>query len=367
MKVKNRLMQLTPYCTGMVTEEIKKKYGVETVVKLDSNENPYGFSEKVIEALRTDLSNLTHYPDANADHLRQKAASLHGIHPNHFFFGQGIDELIRLLCRAYLDSTVNTVLSDFSFFQYKRNAVMEGAEIREIPHIQGRHDITRMIQAVDQNTDILWICNPNNPTGQYVSKQELHQLLDTVSPDTLVVCDEAYFEYVEATDFPNTMSLIEHYPNLVVMRTFSKAYGLAALRIGYCIAHPRVIATLQVVKETFNTSHLAQVAALAALDDQDFIEECKRKNRHELEEYYTFCWRFGLSYYPSQTNFIFIDLGRNCDKIASYLLSKGYIVRLGSTWGCQTGLRITLGNSVQNDTLIAHLSQLLKTKDSSFF
>ncbi|MDR6226013.1 histidinol-phosphate transaminase [Desmospora profundinema] len=363
MKARSHLKKLTPYQPGMGIDEVKKAYGVKTVVKLASNENPYGCSEEVVKALHRELSNLFLYPSANADPLRQKMASYYQISPECLLFGKGTDEIIHLLARAFLNQEVNTVMSDFTFPQYKKNAVIEGAEIREIPHVKGKHDIPRIIEAVDQKTSIVWICNPNNPSGEYVNEKELLQLLNEVDSDTLVVCDEAYFEYVDAIDFPDTVSLIDRYPNLVVTRTFSKAYGLAALRIGYCIAHPDVISLLQVVKDTFNTSHLAQVAALAALNDQHFVHECKRKNRQELEEYYTFCWRFGLSYYPSQTNFIFIELRRDCDKIAGYLLTKGYIVRSGSTWGSPTGLRITIGDSIQNDTLIAYLTQLLRTKD----
>lgn len=239
-----------------------------------------------------------------------------------FIFGNGTDELIRIICRAYLGSDTNTVMSDLTFSQYKRNAIIESAEVREVPHVNGRHNIMGMIDAVDKKTTVVWICNPNNPTGEYVRKSELVTLLDNIHKDVLVVCDEAYYEYVDTDDFPDTVSLMNKYPNLMILRTFSKAYGLAALRIGYGICKTEVINVLETVRETFNTSRLAQVAAVAAFEDQSFIKECHEKNRRELQQFYSFCWRFGLSYFPTQTNFIFIDMKRNTDSLANSLLIK---------------------------------------------
>lgn len=359
MNVKPQFLEINPYLQDKGIDEIKQMYKISHVINLSSNENPYGCSKSVSEAIIREMPHLSLYPDGKADVLRKKLAKHLNIRQDNLVFTNGTDELIRILCRAFLEPGTNTVLSGLSFPQYKRNAVMEGADIREVPHFHGRHHIEKMIDAVDADTRIIWICNPNNPTGEYVREQELIHLLTSIDPNVLVVCDEAYYEYVEAKDFPNSIHLMENHPNLIVTRTFSKAYGLAALRIGYGIAHSDVIRILESAKETFNTSRLAQAAAAAALEDQHFIKECHKKNREELEHFYTFCWRYGLNYYPSQGNFIFVDMGKQTDRIIEYLLAKGFIIRSGSHLGFPTSVRITIGTSKQNDDLMVHLSQFL--------
>ncbi|MBA4538134.1 histidinol-phosphate transaminase [Bacillus aquiflavi] len=364
MKRKKQLEIITPYHPGKSIEEVKRAYGLHHVVKLASNENPFGCSHNVQEAMMAELTKLASYPDSRANKLRKKLAESIGVNQDQLIFGNGTDELIRMLARTYLGDRTNTVMSELTFSQYKRNAIIEGAEVREVPHINGRHDIMGIIDAVDENTSIVWICNPNNPTGEYVREHELIKLLNKIDHDILVVCDEAYYEYVDAHDFPNTVNLMKEYRNLVITRTFSKAYGLAGLRIGYGICHPDVVKDLEIVRETFNTSRLAQAAAIAALEDQAFIKVCREKNRKELEQYYSFCWRFGLSYFPTQTNFIFIDMKRKTDELADCLLRKGFIIRPGSEFGCPTSVRITMGSSTQNDDLIAYLSQLLQMPET---
>ncbi|OIJ21863.1 histidinol-phosphate transaminase [Anaerobacillus alkalidiazotrophicus] len=365
MKYRQQLKGLQPYHPGKSADDVKQAYGLQQVIKLASNENPYGCSGKVSQAISHELLNLSNYPDSSASELRKRVAEHLGVFQDQLIFGKGTDEIIHLLCRAYLEPGVNTVMSDFTFLQYKRNAIIEGAHVREIPHLNGRHDIQKMIDAIDDKTNIVWVCNPNNPTGEYVRQDELINLLESIDKSILVVCDEAYFEYVDADDFPDTISLLSDYPNLIVTRTFSKGYGLAALRIGYAVCDPEVVSTLNIVRETFNTSHLSQIGVMAALDDQSFIKECHLKNRQELEQYYRFCWRFGLSYYPSQANFIFIDMNMESNKVAQHLLSKGFIIRPGSTFGKPTGLRITIGTPKQNDSIIALLSHFVKVEANS--
>jgi histidinol-phosphate aminotransferase len=363
MKLKKHLGGIQPYNPGIPLEKVQNMYGLNNVVKLASNENPYGCSQNVQKAIISELNKLSLYPDSRAEGLREKLSDFIGVNDDQLIFGNGTDQLIRMICRAYLGSRTNTVMTDLTFSQYKRNAMIEGAEVREVTHVNGRHDIKAIINAVDKDTTVVWICNPNNPTGEYVRERDLITLLDNLNKDILVVCVEAYYEYVDADDFPDTVSLMNHYPNLLITRTFSKAYGLASLRVGYGICHRNVVNNLEVVRETFNTSRLAQVAATAALEDQAFIKECSSRNRKEMEQFYSFCWRFGLSYFPSQANFIWIDLKRDTDDLANRLLSKGFIIRPGSQFGYRTTVRITVGSSKQNDDLIAYLSQLLQLSE----
>lgn len=360
MELKRHLEGIKPYNPGRSIEEVQKMYGLNNIVKLASNENPYGCSPKSQKAVILELDKLSLYPDGHGDKLRERLAYYIGLKPDQLIFGNGTDELIRMICRAYLGPGTNTVMTDLTFSQYKRNALIEGAEVREVSHVNGRHDIKRIIDAVDQNTMVVWICNPNNPTGEYVREKELITLLENLHKDILVVCDEAYYEYVGADDFPDTVSLMNKYANLMITRTFSKAYGLAALRMGYGICQKNVANDLEIVRETFNTSRLAQAAAIAALEDQAFIKECSKRNRKELEQFYSFCWRFGLPYFPSQANFIWIDMKRNTDDLTNRLLWEGFIICPGSQFGYPSSVRITVGNTAQNDDLIAYLSQLLQ-------
>lgn len=359
MNPKPQFLEMNPYLLEKGIDEIKQTYKMNCPVNLSSNENPYGFSENVREAIINEIPKLSLYPDGKASLLRRRLAEFLSVQRENLVFSNGTDELIRIICRAFLGTGTNAVLSSLSFPQYKRNAVMEGADIHEVPHVNGRHHIEKMIDAVDDNTRVIWICNPNNPTGEYVREQELIHLLNSVNQNVLVVCDEAYYEYVEARDFPNSIHLMKDYPNLIITRTFSKAYGLAALRIGYGIAHSDIIKILEAARETFNTSRLAQTAAAAALEDQNFIKECHQKNRKELEHFYRFCWRYGLNYFPSQGNFIFIDIGKPPEKITDHLLSEGFIIRSGNNPEFPTSIRITVGTSKQNDDLMVHLSQYL--------
>lgn len=355
MKAKQQLKNLTPYQPGKNIEDVKKELGLKKIVKLASNENPFGSSKKVSEAIAREAKQLAVYPDGYAAVLRDKTAHHLGVNKEHLIFGNGSDEVLQMICRSFLTPESNTVMPAPTFPQYKHNAVVEGAEIREIPLQEGRHDFEKMVEAVDEQTKIVWVCAINNPTGEYVRDSELVSLLEKVPSDVLVVVDEAYYEYVIAPDYPNTLELLERYPNLVITRTFSKGYGLAALRVGYGIAHSEVIAALEPVREPFNTSRIAQAAAAAALDDQAFIEQCRDLNRDGLERFYDFCDQYGLSYFPSQGNFILIDFHKSSDEVFDYLLKQGFIVRSGFS----NAVRITIGSGEQTKEIIQSLSDWL--------
>lgn len=256
-------------------------------------------------------------------------------------------------------------MADGTFPQYKHNAIVEGAETREIPLINGEHDLQGMLDAIDSQTRIVWLCSPNNPTGTYIGQVDFEDFMKKVPKHVLVVSDEAYYEYVEASDFPETISYLPHYENLIILRTFSKAYGLAALRIGYGIADEKIIRTIEPAREPFNTSRIAQAAARAAIQDQGFISACFEKNRAGLKQFYDFCDKNGLSYFPSQANFVLIDFQRDSNLLFQHLLERGYIVRAGSALGFPTSLRITIGDEEQNREIIEHLENYLQKSGST--
>ncbi|PWA12364.1 histidinol-phosphate transaminase [Pueribacillus theae] len=363
MQIKQQLIPLKPYEPGKPIEEVQRELGLEKVVKLASNENPFGCSEKVKQAIQEQLNALHIYPDGYAFQIREKVAQHLNVDKDQLIFGNGTDEVILILCRAMLSSDTNTVMATPSFSQYKHNALIEGAEIREVPLMNGEHDLDGMLTQIDENTRIVWVCNPNNPSGNYIDKERFLSFLQNVPKHVLVVSDEAYFEYVVAEDYPDTISLLNEYRNLMVLRTFSKAYGLAALRIGYGVGNPNLIKSLDPARPPFNTSTLAQAAALAALDDQEYIQDCRKKNREGLEQFYAFCSKYKLDYYPTQANFILIDFKRKGNEVFQYLLKNGYIVRSGEALGFPTSARITVGNQEENQGIIDCLSQWLENEE----
>ncbi|WP_096188638.1 histidinol-phosphate transaminase [Evansella halocellulosilytica] len=358
MRVKETMLDLVPYQPGKPMEDVKRELGLDKVVKLASNENPYGCSPAVKETIEKSFQDLSIYPDGYARQLRQSVAEHLGVRDTQLIFGNGSDEVILILCRSILSKDDNIVTASPTFPQYRHNAVIEGTEIREVPSVDGVHDLDAMLEAIDEKTKMVFVCNPNNPTGTYVNDEKFNRFIEKVPEDVFVVSDEAYFEYVAADDYPDTLPLLEQYPNLIILRTFSKAYGLASLRIGYGVAHEALIKAVDPGREPFNTNTLAQRAALAALKDQQFIRDCFEKNRAEMKKYEGFCKEYGYKYYPSQANFILIDFNIPGGEVFDRLLKKGFITRNGEALGFPTAVRITLGNREQNDQIIKELKHI---------
>ncbi|MGM7682712.1 histidinol-phosphate transaminase [Cytobacillus sp. Hm23] len=365
MDIKKQFLTLKPYQPGKPTEEVQKEYGLDKIVKLASNENPFGSSNKVKSAINDSLTSLAIYPDGYAANLREKLANHLSVAESQLIFGNGSDEVIQVISRAFLGPGTNTVMATPTFPQYRHNAIIEGAEIKEVPLIEGHHNLDEMLNAIDDNTQIVWLCSPNNPTGTYINSEKLLTFLNNVPNDVLVVVDEAYYEYVTATDYPETVSLLDSFNNLMILRTFSKAHGLAALRIGYGISHQELLQKIEPGREPFNTNRLSQAAALASLDDQDFIDQCVQKNKEGLQQFYTFCEQYQLSYYPSEGNFILIDFETEGNEIFQYLLERGFIVRSGNALGFPTSVRITVGSKEQNEEIINILSEMLSNKTAN--
>jgi len=360
MRWKEQLLTLTPYQPGKSIESVKKQYQLEKIVKLASNENPFGCSTKVFSAIQSDQTVLALYPDGYATNLRDTLAAFLKVEADELIFGNGSDNLIQIISKALLHPNASTIMASPTFSQYKHNAVIEGAQIKEIPLSNGNHNLDEMFAAIDEKTNIIWLCSPNNPTGTYIPERSLLSFLEKVPSDILVVLDEAYYEYVVADDYYDSISLTRKFQNLIVLRTFSKIYGLASLRIGYGVANSSIIRALEPAREPFNVNSIGQLAAAAALEDIEFIQECKAKNRQGLEQFYTFCEKNQLNYYPTQTNFILIDLKVDGDKAFQFLLERGYIIRSGKALGFPTAVRITVGTPLQNEGVLNVLGEFLQ-------
>lgn len=359
MQPKPNIVHLPVYQPGKPIEDVKRELGLQEVTKLASNENPFGYSSKVKAAIAKEMDLLSLYPDGASVDLANAVSNHLGVNPDQLIFGVGSDEVILMIARAYFVPGDETVMSSHTFSLYKHNADVENVTSIEVPIKDGTHDLDTMLARVTDKTKIVWICNPNNPTGTYVSHEAIKSFLDKVSSEVLVVLDEAYAEYVTEADYPKSLELLPHYKNLIVLRTFSKIYGLAALRIGYGVGHPDVIHTVNQVREPFNTSRLAQAAAIAALEDQAFVKECRERNQQGLNYLKQQFDRLGLPYYPPVGNFILVDVKRSAELVFNGLLRKGFIIRGGHKLDFPTYIRVTVGSKEQNGAFIQALEAVL--------
>ncbi|MEO4053162.1 histidinol-phosphate transaminase [Solibacillus sp. CAU 1738] len=359
MRWKQQIQGMKAYQPGKPIDEVKEMYGLEEVIKLASNENPYGSSPKVKALLQSDATNHAIYPDGYAQNLRTAVANHLQVKENELIFGNGSDDLIAIITRALLYPGVNTVMADPSFSQYGHNAEIEGAEVRKVPLIEGRHNLHAMLEAIDDKTSVVWVCNPNNPTGTIVTDEELKAFLAKVPSDVLIVLDEAYIEYVNDPTYKDTLPYYKQYPNLILLRTFSKAYGLASFRVGYGIAQEEVIAKLDPIRAPFNNTVLGQAVAIVALEDQEFIDFCREENEKGKAQYVAFCEKHNLNYYPSQTNFILFEVKADSNVVFEEMMKRGFIIRSGAALGAPGYIRVTIGTEDQNAKFLLLLEEVL--------
>ncbi|WP_164668765.1 histidinol-phosphate transaminase [Virgibacillus doumboii] len=343
MDSKQILNELTPYKQGMQIKDVMEEYGLERIVKLASNENPFGYSKKLDDYFSKQFPSFDIYPDGYTAELRSALATKLKITENQLVFGSGTDEVVQMVARAFLYPGVNTVMPSPTFPQYKHNALVEGAAIKEVPTLNGYHDLQGMLDAIDEHTNVVWLCSPNNPTGSVIPRDKFMAFMEKCPERVLVVLDQAYYEYADKDMDLNAIDQLSNYENLLILRTFSKAYGLAGLRIGYGIANKELIEKLDVVRGPFNTSSFAQKAALIALNDDDFIADTASRNRSVKQSFETFLDSIGWHYYDSQTNFLLISTPVSGDEVFQYLLKNGFIVRSGEGIASPRTIRVTIG------------------------
>jgi len=355
------VQKLSPYVPGKPVDELARELNLDPVgiVKLASNENPLGPSPKVLDAIRAELSELTRYPDGNGFALKQRLAERYSVGINQVTLGNGSNDILELVARAYLAPGLNAVFSEHAFAVYPIATQAVGAEGRAVPASNWGHDLDAMVAAVDENTQVVFVANPNNPTGTWFDAAALGEFLARVPPHVLVVLDEAYIEYAEGQELPDGLAFLADYPNLLVSRTFSKAYGLAALRVGYAISSPVIADVLNRVRQPFNVNSLAQAAACAALDDVDYLAASRRLNDagiRQLEEGFR---QLRLDWIPSKGNFIAVDFARDAAPINQALLREGVIVRSVAGYGMPTFLRVSIGTEQENARFLDVLRQVL--------
>jgi histidinol-phosphate aminotransferase len=356
---------LSPYLPGKPISELERELGISNIVKLASNENPLGPSSKALEAVRRILPELHLYPDGGGFELKAALAAKLGVEANQITLGNGSNDVLELAARAFLSPAVTAVFSEHAFAVYPIATQAVGAQASVAPAHDGRcgprygHDLEAMARLVDAETRMVFVANPNNPTGTYLARTDLHRFLAELPEHVIAVVDEAYFEYVEAPDYPNAVDWLPEFPNLVVARTFSKAYGLAGLRVGYAVSSPAIADLLNRVRQPFNVNTPALEAARAALDDGEHLARSVQLNREGLLQLGEALEARKLAAIPSVGNFITFDLGRPAAPVYEALLREGVIVRPIANYGLPHHLRVTVGTAEQNALFLAALDRVL--------
>ena len=357
--------RLKPYQPGKPVSELERELGISDIVKLASNENPLGPSPRAMAAVQAALPEATRYPDANGYELKSALAARLDVSPDCITLGNGSNDVLVLLAEAFLHESQEAIYSEYAFAVYALAVQTVGATARVAPALTADaaeqplgHDLEAMRALINERTRLVFIANPNNPTGTWLKADELRAFVADVPEDTLVVVDQAYAEYLDNPDYANCVEWLDDFPNLVVSRTFSKAYGLAALRVGYTVSAPGVADILNRVRQPFNVNSLALAAARAVLDDEDYLARSVAVNTAELRRLERAFDERGLRYVPSVGNFVLVDLQRAAQPVFDALLHDGVIVRPVVNYGLPEHLRISVGTPDENTRLLAALDRL---------
>ncbi|AAU38181.1 HisC protein [[Mannheimia] succiniciproducens MBEL55E] len=353
---------LSPYQAGKPIEELERELGISNIIKLASNENPFGFPESAKKAIQNQLDNLTRYPDSNGFSLKAAIAEKFNLQPEQITLGNGSNDLIELIAHTFATEGDEIIFSQYAFIVYPLITKAINAKAREIPAKNWGHDLEAFLAAINEKTKLIFIANPNNPTGNFLTEAEIDSFLAKVPPHIVVALDEAYTEFTAKEERVNSLALLKKYPNLVVSRSLSKAYGLAGLRIGFAVSNPEIAGLFNRVRQPFNVNSLALAAAEAVLNDDDFVEKAAENNRRELKRYEEFCQKYGLQYIPSKGNFITIDFQQPAAPVYDALLHEGVIVRPIAGYGMPNHLRISIGLPEENQRLFDALIKILNLK-----
>ncbi len=358
------IQSIKPYVPGKPIEELQRELGIKEAIKLASNENPLGPSPKALTAIKEHMGNINRYPEGGAYYLRKALSEKIGIKEECFIFGNGSNELLDIAVRTFMTPEDEAVMAWPSFIVYPLAVQIIGAKSIKVPLTSDlRHDLSEMAKAITDKTKIIFIANPNNPTGTINYADEFEAFMKDVPEDVLVIVDEAYYEYVRDPRYPDTLEYLKDGRNILILRTFSKAYGLAGLRIGYGMTKPEIVTEMNKVREPFNTNSLAQVAALTALEDEEHLRKCIEINEEGKKYLYSEFEKLGLQYVPTETNFIFVKLsGITSQELYGRLLKQGVIIRpIG-----EDSVRITIGLPEENRKLIEALKRQEVLWTSSF-
>lgn len=357
--INRKILEIAPYQPGRPIEEVRRQLGLEDVIKLASNENPLGPSPKAVLAIKKSLKKINRYPEGTCFYLRQALSKRLKVKPSQLIFGNGSDELIDIIVKTFTLPDDEVVSADTTFLEYKIIAQQNGRKARCVPLRDFRYDLAAIKEAIGPRTKAIFIANPNNPTGTYVTKREVDVFLSSLPKDVMVIFDEAYLEFVDKGDFPKSLDYFRQGENVIILRTFSKIYGLAGLRIGYGIAREELIRHMERCRQPFNVNTLAQESARAALDDRDFIKRAQRLVWDGKRYLYRELTKLKIAYVPSAANFILVNLRQDGLKIFKKLLKKGVIVRDMYQYGLKNFIRVTIGIQRENERFIEALKEVI--------
>ncbi|WP_203301007.1 histidinol-phosphate transaminase [Marinobacter sediminum] len=358
---------LSPYQPGKPIDELARELGLNPadIVKLASNENPLGPSDVALKAAQKALSELCLYPDGNGFDLKQALANRFGVNMDQITLGNGSNDVLEVIARCFADRDAEVIFSQYAFAVYPLVTQAIGAKGVSVPARDWGHDLDAMAAAVTDRTRLIFVANPNNPTGTVHGAGVIEAFLEKIPADVLVVLDEAYCEYLQGDEFPDGVKLLARFPNLIVCRTFSKAWGLAALRVGYSISSAAIADILNRVRQPFNVDTVALAAATAVLADESYLERSREVNTAGLRQLEQAFDRLGLEYIPSAANFVAVDVGDRAQDIYQALLAKGVIVRPVGGYGMPRHLRVSVGLAEENQQFIEALEQSLSSGSSS--
>ena len=344
MKIKEWISKMPEYIPGRTIEEIKKEYSLEEVYKLASNENLFGPHPDVIKRICENLGNIKYYPDGECREIRERLAVKYDIDKGSIIVGNGTDQIIEMICDSFVEPGENVVIADPTFLIYEKSVLKRSGIVIKVPLKDFRQDVEKMVYSVSDATKILFLTNPHNPTGTNINRSELDFVMENAGENLLIVLDEAYCEYMTGKDKIDTIGYLSKYKNLVILRTFSKIYGLAGLRIGYGISGNSIISVLNKVMLPFNVNSVAQKAAVAALENESYVNEIKARIEDEKKYFYDVLVKNGIDFVRSYSNFILINSGENSDILVEELLKKGFIVRPGKNLGISGYIRVTIAS-----------------------
>lgn len=358
LQFRDVLAGIKPYIPGRSIEEVVAELGIHDVIKMASNENPFGCPVST-DSLARHIAKGSYYPNIMNTRLHTVVAAQHAIQKTHLLFGNGSDEILMMIGQALLGPDTHAIFSQHTFSEYEFVCRIMGTAFSAIKMKDYHYDLQEILYAIRPETRVIFLANPNNPTGLIVPKQSLDAFLSVVPKWVAVVLDEAYAEFVTSQDFISGISLLDKYPNLIVTRTFSKLYGLAAFRIGYAVSQPEIIAQLQKVRQPFNVNQLAAEAAVLALENKPFIEKTLENNALGKRYLYSILEKLGLKYIPSEANFICIHLPCNAKLAFENLLKQGLIIRNLSSFDLPNAIRVTIGLTQHNERFGTALKSLL--------
>ena len=359
-KLKPSLRNLPVYQPGRPIEEVVRELGLERdeVIKVASNENPLGPSPLAVEAMKTAVTQSHLYPDGNAFYLKNKLAAKLGVEPANLILGNGSNEIIEFVSHALLGPGDEIVVSQYCFAIYPLVAMIMGAKVNAVPAVEHGHDLPAMLEAITPATRIVWVANPNNPTGTLAKPTDVRTLVEQVPDDVLLVMDEAYYEFLEEPVDLLPLVRSNEKPNLLLMRTFSKIYGLAGLRIGYGIGHPDFVSALEKVRQPFNTNSVAQAGAIAALDDDAHLVSTRSTNAEGLNFFEALCTEQGIEFVPSYANFLMVRVGDG-QAVFEALQRQGVITRPMGGYGLPEWIRLSMGTPEENKRAAESLNAAL--------